>query len=722
MNNFFLSKKNLAVKKVTFHNHIYILFLICFIFNHGIAGISATLNPARFGTSFDSDKNTCRYLCNNAIDNIQLNYNASIDCPQADIIISTNTPPWSNLVIEMCPDQKIIIQSGATLSLNACQIKSKNNGEEWDGIYLEGNASISISGHSVIKNSVNGITGQLGYKSIRIVSSELTDNGRAIHATGTGNLAVLGITIINSDITTSSNSQQENCITADNTNISLIGVTIFNKGIVKTGISGFGNSMNIDRCTIKNFPTGIFKGSGGSMTSTALNIRESDILNCSFSLYHTGFGITATRNIFSGIVVNDGKCLGKWRWNNFIGSNFMMLNPQTSQIIEENKIAGSLTLYRDEYSTSATCNTWTTSTGTAVQGNATRIIRRWQGQSGESSGNSRYHENAKMSVTANNIITLYCKNSGEESFLIGGKFEKKFVGPAFCYNNWREAPPFFYDPDSTETYNEVDNNNMWIQYHDEYTEIVNSIQGITLSSDSDTLYQLENLQAKMGQCLLKAISNSDTGTSQTIISRWVGRSDSLLIYRSNYIPLFALDSFQSVGQYLNGLVISDAYETNDKNIFKNAIDWMKSAKDSSKNLKDLDSFDLNILIEIGSSSFGNFTETLRSWLMLNYNIMILPPLDQEQLKRQILPEAQTKLNSIGYIINQEDCIFIKENRLAGSFVIINIISLDGHIVYNEKMNFDEIHCIKANLMQGFYIIKITDTNKGINSLIPLMVK
>lgn len=217
--------------------------------------------------------------------------------PCADIIISQETT-WVNQVINMCPNQRIIINPPGKLIIDHCTITKGNrpppnpncptliNNGNWDGIYV-GNISFPIPGAisglifgpipgniltiksgSVIEYSNNGIVTGGTFGNIIIQSSTFQHNGRIAKAIGSGNISFYNSTLNVDPFTTPFGTPVTfKQIEAIGSNIYFGSLTkLENFGLPNiTGINSTNGKVGIIGSTIKNFEYSIYKDLGGNL-------------------------------------------------------------------------------------------------------------------------------------------------------------------------------------------------------------------------------------------------------------------------------------------------------------------------------------------------------------------------------------------------------------------------------------------------------------------------
>ncbi len=136
-------------------------------------------NSKNLKISFLSTK--LSYICKIFVICSQISFSQAL-CPQPDIIINSNTD-WTGITVGMCPNQKIIVNNGATLTItqSTIQLESTMSGQ-WDGIVLNGTtARLVVTNESTIRQAKVAIS-TTNSLYIRVINSIITECDIAIKA------------------------------------------------------------------------------------------------------------------------------------------------------------------------------------------------------------------------------------------------------------------------------------------------------------------------------------------------------------------------------------------------------------------------------------------------------------------------------------------------------------------------------------------------------------
>ncbi len=638
-------------------------------------------------------------------------------CPQADITITTSTPTYSNGSLTLCPGQKVIVESGATLILDnfTFQAEIVSPLDRWDGIVLKSGASLIVRNNSVVKESVNGITAEEGFNSINLLESSIINNNMVIDANPSSSSQLFPIYILKSTLSNSSSSLP-GFVKLNGVNMNSIKSNFINVGNVVSGIIGFNNRIAMQYCRIANFiSTGIHKNAGGGFENSSLYLYSCDIMNCPTSIIVSDNNVVVQRCLLQGGVVQSGRSTGTWRSNNFLASLFYLSKPELSVLLSDNQFAiGKLNLFQDQSLTDAKCNYWAhcnTSVDGLYLGNH---LDSW-GSLAIASGN--YHTTCSplppMDVSTSKVITNYHKDMTTHRFDYLNDFDgvKANAFPT-CPGNWRILEDSIVNA-TTGTYTELEydntnNNNLWLTHNEAYQDAITELNGADPSTNPALRTIIENSLVGMGQCVAEAMAYGIESMTTSQINVWSNRADPLVNIRKQIMQLLFAENYSGLITYLNSLSLSGENSA-DRDLLVDGISWMQEAIDDEKDLYYLSSTDLDELSAFADQSYGNYTEVLRGWLNIHYNIFFdeFANYNLESIKNKIEPASQLDkvllLNS-----SQIDCIRLYSQQ--GIEATIEVIGIDGQMILSNKIKFSGEDCFPADLKSGIYIIRLTSNS------------
>lgn len=664
----------------------------------------------------------------------------------ADITISIPTT-WTNQIVEMCPKQRIIITATGSLTLVNTKITKKvanpncpGLSGNWDGIHILGSGPqisypggpsipsggfIKVTSNSIIEFSDNGIQAPNSHLGITVENSIMRENGMAIYAKGPGGAVLAtGVSIVNSQISNSGIDAKPIMVYMNGSNITINSSSLKNNGGLSiTGLKSYNAHVNVNNnTTIDGFGLGIDKELNGGL-GIGLKIQNSKIINGTNSIRNTSSGVSATKNFFGGYVNSFGKAYGKWHANNF-RKQVIIEDPSLSHSFTENNFKEELQLNKNQGLTDARCNTWDNS-GQAVFGQASVVKSEW-GTNTTPSGNIWKSQKPYMEIYQCNNITNWEKTFDEKTYFeYAGQFvkDKRINDPYTCSHNL--FPTSFGGGGGTDgiPYDDQTNRNLWTMYNNQYNEAITAIASATPTQISGLISQRENAAVGMGQCVLEAWEqqmNSTNGLEG--FTYWQSKTDDMVDQMGVMIPLLDAKDFSTLNAYLSTLSLQGD-ESIDRNIMMSAVQWLANKMNENIDVLNLNSSDLNYLISLASSSFGNYTSLVRAFLNVHYNIHIDPP--QYSSPRARVTGKYSNASSDMYQVHPnpaENWISISSTDNKIGTIAVEIFSLDGKKWMDVKTNTSIRIDLKEKLELGMYLIKISDQEGKQSQIEKLIIK
>ena len=290
------------------------------------------------------------------------------DCTSPTIYINGNVI-WEAQNVQLCKDQKVIINPNSTLTIKNTHVSKKTTNPtcpgisktgNWDGIYVMSNANLYINNSSIVENSNNGIVCN-SCNLVKVDHSTLKENHAAIKAQN----ARFGVQIVNASIIDASAGTAAKQIAVYNSVTSILGSKIQGPDNLIGVYSTFGK-LTVNNSTIKYFDIAIYKdvdlesgssspGFGPAPSSSGgagLFMTNSDILNYKTNalLVYTWF-ISVKKCFLHGAVYTRSKNTAKWLSNQFTGYREVSLGigPELDNLFQNNYFNSSnLQLYGNE--------------------------------------------------------------------------------------------------------------------------------------------------------------------------------------------------------------------------------------------------------------------------------------------------------------------------------------------------------------------------------------
>ncbi|MDQ3143101.1 MAG: zinc-dependent metalloprotease [Bacteroidota bacterium] len=637
--------------------------------------------------------------------------------PCVNIIINQNTT-WTNQTLHMCPNQRIIVYPPYTLTIENCTITKGNrpppnpncptlvNNGNWDGIYV-GDVSFPISGSisalnygpgpgniliinsgSVIEYSNNGIVAGGTYGNVIVQNSTFQHNGRITKVFGSGSINFYN-SILNVDAPTPFGTAiQENKIHAISSNVFLGGLTkLENFGSPdKIGINSTNGKVGISGSIIKNFEYSIFKDLGGN-----LNVFGSKFYGA--PLYNKSSSVKVRNSYFETSVKSEGNSIGTYSGNHFKGDLYLS-SPQQSNLVKENYFTNCLfALDKNNKLSDAICNRW--NNDIAVDAIATALPMSW-GTKSIPSGNKWEGPIKPKMYSQVNITNYYKSQDNNHIFDFKNPFNGEPSNQVADVNCQYTVPPSgLGNEGTTGVGNEgqvlnPDTTVNWANLNNEYDELMIAISNLEANLSSTSGEQLltlqdniENLKITAGQIVNEALQQITVEGDQYLAGLWYSRAGNISnLYQSILTDIY--NSSWSSAISLATISNSDLPEiAGDKFNFILALNYLNSLEDNGTSATNLSETQLSSLIDLCDNSFGDYTATLRTFLNIQYGIIIVAPNSLVQRNKNERSDPGSK---------QQMDIVIYPNPNHGNF----------SLVYSSSINPKEITITDLNGIKVFY--------------------
>ncbi|MBK8483176.1 MAG: right-handed parallel beta-helix repeat-containing protein [Saprospiraceae bacterium] len=660
-----------------------------------------------------------------------------VDCQNSDIIIDQPTI-WQNGTMQLCKNQKILIEGSGSLTLINYKI-TKQDGPypncpglsklgNWDGIYLypyttgsglPNGPALRVLGNSIIEYSENGINA-FNFDKIEFSNSVFRNNGLGIYARN----GLQGLLITNNSLIDASASKALREIYLNNCRGSIINSIISGSGM-NTGIFSYYGALYISKSRIESFQTviekeqdkitGGFQESFGS-SGSGLVIQNSDLIS-SYDKYQAiriqgCKDVYVYKNYIHGSISATGISSGNWLSNNF-KFNVLIISPQNDYLFSNNLFYGSqLELYNAQSLTNAICNRWQTDGTNAVAANAYPLKASW-GSKNMSSGNQHV---ASTSPTMNSadprqeITNYFDQQNPLEEFQYQGEFKggESDLPIATCLYDYKSGVRQ-YDNNQIEDCDTIQLLQTWdslnyqlvLQNQELETEI-DSIQIVILKGQiSELSFQKSAISSKALRCL-RAINLQ----SQLYLD-WVNKLDPELITLNQISELWNNENFEAIA-LVSGISLE---ANNDFQVLVNAAQMLADFVSDSVNIYALSLEQLQGLNSIAHQSYGDYSNELRAWLNAYYSIQIDWPLPLWPYASKSKAGKKKEASHFKIIPNPfEDCFQIRlsENEYSELNFKIGIYDNQGKKVFNAECKLNEYLCLPSLLRGSIYFIRIYD--------------
>ncbi|MFZ1379737.1 MAG: T9SS type A sorting domain-containing protein [Saprospiraceae bacterium] len=692
-------------------------------------------------------------------DRLMLECNDTLSQSCNDIIIDTkvewakNKPPYPSGVLELCPNQKIIITASGSLSLNNFKLTKKTSTScsdlagNWDGIHIQGgsfvpssnptppttngdtsglNRELCASGSSlgslyvlcgsVIEYSNNGIQAPNSAGEIVINNSTMIHNLKTMSCRNS-----VGGVKMNAAVIDAREAVINRHFEALNSPLTMVSSHIFGSNLSGSiGLYSYQGLVYINsNSRIDNFKTGLYKDQNSGYSS--LTIKNSKIICDEVALINYCQRADIMHNEFEGKIFNYNQCYALW-YNNKFGidastngnKEINIINPQQLQFFKRNYFdnQSKLILDIDNGNTNALCNTWK-NYSTGVTGNANKIKDSW-GTINAPSGNIWVQ--SISSFYSNSQITNYHTVVNNTKF----NYKDQFTGLNANTNiiNCNYYSNFTGNQDDLSTTG-CDQNSL----NQEYLNLYSQLNGIVPQANGYSALQNQersDIQTKISDVFYRVMPCIES--SSEYYSLWYYRFDQKTQAVLDISKYWNSENFASIIAYTN---IPTADFT-DFQVLKSAAIILNSYKSEGKDIKKLNPYQVHQLKMISFESQGDFTEELRSWLYAYYNTRPIYLAPDTLLPRQTNKEIINSSSQINMSLvpnPSEDCFQILDfNGKIGDLYKIQIFSIDGKLLFNRVQFQKEFLCLKSDMNSGIYLARIENTASHRSDLIKLIVK
>jgi hypothetical protein len=670
-------------------------------------------------------------------------YFSPTDCQAADITISIPTE-WADTTIEMCKNQKIIIEAGGTLTLRNCKLNKKpgpitacpglSKYGDWDGIYITqiisgnnpGNPSLYVLENSVITSSLHGIN---AYHFDKIVfdQSVMKGNKAGIKAShGTQGVFILNNSVIDGSSSTINfeNSKKYKEISLINCFGKVSSSIVAGQGR-STGIYSYFGGLRIENHSqIKNFETVIYKdadkmdggftspgGSGSGLYLNSSNLYAS--IDRFEAVYLNGVkDVIGFNNSITGTVRSRGKGTAVWEYNVLSGIEDVapgvmeLAEPELAYQIKDNLLNRyRMDFYGKNGLSNAVCNSWVNPEINAVYVNADPFIESW-GKFNESSGNqvtSNHNPNmVSIGIRASNYFNT--SQDLETKFVYLGSYIGNGISLVTSCN-YRQ----FGDPGNEEYIEVCDDENAEGVWDSLETLEVNLLAAIELEQDSIELKHFnENLDQVLLNKSLLAVNMLRCHRQDSLWSNegnlWMERLDEEFFDLNAVSEFFNIGDFESIETY-NSESISDI---SDFEKLQDISQLLYSYAQDSLDIYDLDETHLDSVVKLAQESFGNYSNLIRAWLNAFYGIRIDWPEYSNQYSRGLVVKSKLKEIDVFVLPNLiQDCFRVQTSSIIDQVPIsIKILDLNGYLLFNDQVNFNQQICLPVQIKTGIFILQL----------------
>ena len=463
---------------------------------------------------------------------------------------------------------------------------------------------------------------------------------------------------------------------------------------------------------IIDFSTGIDKEQDvfDGCNLRGLSIRSSSIIGHSdFAIRNTSKIISIRDSWIEGNIVSTGLAYGVWSNSNFkdVSSNGGVINimaPKESQFIYENNFdyVGLRFDFENEL-THALCNSWQNNQIFAAYFQDESITPKSWGILTKPSGNKHDGVQPYMVSEAGEIFNYFDPFEQAEIFEYFEEFEGRDANAeAFCnYSLFPGSPPIWDPYFSYPVLDLISAGTAWDSLKVVLDSFELELQNLSGLPYDQKLEEIGLVKVYMGVTLGNVLIDVETDPAKND-SIWASRSNPDFIRLSELYALFYMQEYDSIATKLHGVNVEDAQN------FLGAVDWIRNKTDTIQSLKELSQEQLDTLAQFTTKSVGDFTNLLRSFLNVEYDILlewpekvIIDPRSAEEIDVITLDK-----NSVLIGPNPtSDCVTVQTKSGANQEIKVDIFTLDGRYVQSGTIESDGQFCLKQYVQNpGTYVI------------------
>jgi hypothetical protein len=209
----------------------------------------------------------------------------------------------------------------------------------------------------------------------------------------------------------------------------------------------------------------------------------------------------------------------------------------------------------------------------------------------------------------------------------------------------------------------------------------------------------------MDDIVREVLSSIDT-SDESIEATWISRADEKLINISQLVALF---NGRDYSEMLDNL---DNNSNTDAQTLVDAVTYLSNLESRGTNLLELDLAELDTLCGIAKESFGTYTNIVRDFINLTYDISIKWPISEIIPRSSFESNNHTQTNASidNYIVvpNPSNGHFrIESSKIANPTIKVDVFDSVGKLIYSGvKFRNEEISL--KNWESGIYFVRVKD--------------
>jgi hypothetical protein len=286
------------------------------------------------------------------------------------------------------------------------------------------------------------------------------------------------------------------------------------------------------------------------------------------------------------------------------------------------------------------------------------------------------------------------------------------VSNGCTYNAW---PAYAPEVDEYWSYTPEDLGNLDDEYEatdDVLDGYLGELSHLTGSPAENKRQQIGQAQIRLDDIVRRALVSAQASDSNDI-NVWLDRIEPKLIDISKFFSMWYNGNFTLLSMRLDMITDDDA------EILKEASDYMIGAVNEDVSMFELDSVQLEDLTELAETSYGDYTNILRTFLDAEYGISIIRP---DALVPRAIASKQNIVDNSNVLANEDvysvipnptnDCVRVLPGNNVSNEFKGNVYNSIGNLVSSYSSSHSNAFICFGYSSPGVYLVTVTDIKTG----------
>ena len=254
----------------------------------------------------------------------------------------------------------------------------------------------------------------------------------------------------------------------------------------------------------------------------------------------------------------------------------------------------------------------------------------------------------------------------------------------------------------------------WQEANDNILYLQNQLIGCSGNDSIVILQTIDRLIAEKGLAIGMALRQLNSEIAANVRTTWVSRLNHEYVDAHNIIKYWSYEQYDSIFSLLNNTVEKYPEAENDKTNFLILLDTMNQILLNGGSFYSLNESQLSNLITLSSMTFGKYTDIVRGFLSIFYDVHLYESINVNPRSSKYLSPINLS-SSIPIIIvpnpTKNGCFQLKSNGIEDRIVpmyLVCIFDIYGRKVYFEEHSMNSKICLPGPLNSGVYYISLTN--------------